>query len=692
MASGCGVVATLRTRRYFRLLVSTLSESALNCGFFCRRMAFLRLFGYPSLELEDDGSPASRATQRHRMALLALLATTRTGWSRDKLIGMLWPESSAERARNSLSESLYVLRRALGEDAIISLGEELRLGPAAPRCDVREFEAALTAGDLPAAVSAYSAPFLDGFFVSRAPEFERWAETERARLRRDYTAALEKLAAVAAASGDRQGSVEWWRKRAALDLEDGRVAIALMEAMVAAGDKVGALNHARLHTTLVREEFGVEPDPRVAQLEHSLRVAETGGQLPLQRKMPAVDLPIAADLSADSTHREQVVVSVPSPRLPRVRRWKAVFVPVLLVASVALAARLLRRSPTTVAPPTTRVAAVTNENAYGLYARGHAELARHREPDTRAAVASFKAAIASDTNFALAHAGLAIAAAEMHLRFAPAGEVPGWGELAVREARRALELDSSVADVHEALAAVHRKSEFDWEGTIAESRKALKLNPQSSMPYFYMGGALYHLGLLQEAERAVRAGLDLNVVPDRGEALRTLGTVALADGRYAEAVSLFQDVQRLSDRPVSDPNLAAAAYYSGDTARAIQLLESLLVSKSASAASRARALLASIVAARGDRRRAEELVRQATAGQVDHHVAYSIGAANAALGRPAEAVRWLRIAWETGFRCYPWYERDPLLAPLRADGGFTALMRELRLQHAQDTRRYSGAT
>ena len=75
-------------------------------------------------------------------------------------------------------------------------------------------------------------------------------------------------------------------------------------------------------------------------------------------------------------------------------------------------------------------------------------------------------------------------------------------------------------DVHEALAAVHRKSEFDWDGTIRESRQALKLNPKAAMPHFYIAGALYHLGMLAEAEQAVRAGLDLTSVPDRAEALR----------------------------------------------------------------------------------------------------------------------------------------------------------------------------
>ena len=149
-----------------------------------------------------------------------------------------------------------------------------------------------------------------------------------------------------------------------------------------------------------------------------------------------------------------------------------------------------------------------------------------------------------DPRFARAHAGLAIAAAEMHLRFAPVDEAPAWGQRAVSEARIALELDSTLAQAHEALAAVHRKSEFDWDATIAESRRALQLDSTASEPWFYMAGAFYHLGLLTEAERAVHAGFDADPQADRTEALRTLATVALAGGRYTEATTLLQQIAR----------------------------------------------------------------------------------------------------------------------------------------------------
>ncbi|MNC92972.1 hypothetical protein D3C83_94990 [compost metagenome] len=62
----------------------------------------------------------------------------------------------------------------------------------------------------------------------------------------------------------------------------------------------------------------------------------------------------------------------------------------------------------------------------------------------------------------------------------------------------------------------------------------------------------------------------------------------------------------------------------------------------------------------------------------DHHVAYSLGAAYAQLGEPELADRWLRVAADTGFPCLPFFERDPLLEPLRLRPAFAALLQYVR--------------
>ena len=60
------------------------------------------------------------------------------------------------------------------------MSQPLRLNPDRVWSDVREFETARQAGDLERAVELYGGPFLDGFFLTDAQEFERWVENERA--------------------------------------------------------------------------------------------------------------------------------------------------------------------------------------------------------------------------------------------------------------------------------------------------------------------------------------------------------------------------------------------------------------------------------------------------------------------------------------------------------------------------------
>jgi hypothetical protein len=63
---------------------------------------------------------------------------------------------------------------------------------------------------------------------------------------------------------------------------------------------------------------------------------------------------------------------------------------------------------------------------------------------------------------------------------------------------------------------------------------------------------------------------------------------------------------------------------------------------------------------------------------MDHHAAYAIGAAFAQLGQQQQAMKWLTRATETGLPCYPWFERDPLLNPLRTHSEFQHLLEKLK--------------
>src|SRR3954468_16857550 len=156
-------------------------------------MLRLRTFGGVALR-EDDRLLDGPATQRRRLALLAMLAVAGdAGVSRDKLIAQLWPESDTERARHSLRQWIFLLRRDLGANEEVLLGStDLRLNPQLFTSDVADFERALNAGDDEGAVALYDGPFLDGFHLSDAGEFERWMESQRSRFALRFAEAMER--------------------------------------------------------------------------------------------------------------------------------------------------------------------------------------------------------------------------------------------------------------------------------------------------------------------------------------------------------------------------------------------------------------------------------------------------------------------------------------------------------------------
>ncbi|MEW5917036.1 MAG: BTAD domain-containing putative transcriptional regulator, partial [Gemmatimonadota bacterium] len=235
-------------------------------------MLRLRLFGSPSVEGAEGRPLEGAARQRRVLALLALLASGRhRGVSRDRVLALLWSEGEPEKARQALTQSLYHARKALAAEDLILAAADLRLNPAVIKADVIDFDEAFERGDFTAAVRLYEGPYLDGFYVNGAPEFERWASEERSRLRSRYSEALEKLASSAVERGEYGEAAEWRRQLAALDPLNSRVALDLMRALAAAGDRAGAIKHAQLHQEILREELGASANPAILEFAHQLR-------------------------------------------------------------------------------------------------------------------------------------------------------------------------------------------------------------------------------------------------------------------------------------------------------------------------------------------------------------------------------------------------------------------------------------
>ncbi|MGB5301863.1 MAG: tetratricopeptide repeat protein [Gemmatimonadota bacterium] len=288
----------------------------------------LKLLGGVLLD-GPDGPVSGRATQQRRLALLALVGSAGDrGRSRDQLISVLWPETDPGDARQHLSHSLYALRQALGEDAVRTAGEYVRLSSSRVEVDTRVFEGALERGDRAAAVGAYAGPFMEGFFIDDAPEFERWIDEERRRLAKLYIGAVEEAAAEADRAGDAAAAIIWWGRLIDQDPYNSAAVVRLMEALCTTGDPANALIVAREHGERLKEDLGVEPTTEVEALAASIQHGEKRGPKRERRD------------EAGSVASEGIVPRPPVLGIPvRALAWSVAAVVVVVLAVVWFAGR-----------------------------------------------------------------------------------------------------------------------------------------------------------------------------------------------------------------------------------------------------------------------------------------------------------------------------------------------------------------
>ena len=85
------------------------------------------------------------AAQPRRLAVLALLARAgRPGITREKILALLWPDEPEERARRSLNQAVYSLRRDLGDEDALLGARDLRLNLDRIEVDTIEFDDAIS--------------------------------------------------------------------------------------------------------------------------------------------------------------------------------------------------------------------------------------------------------------------------------------------------------------------------------------------------------------------------------------------------------------------------------------------------------------------------------------------------------------------------------------------------------------------
>ncbi len=756
-------------------------------------MFALKLLGGASIRA-DEGVLGGRSAQRRRIALLAMLAVARSEpLSRDKIIALLWPEKDTEQARRLLSESLYVIRKSLGEDAVIAVGDDLRLNPEVVTSDLEAFQRALDKNNWEEAASIYGGPFLDGFFVSDAHEFERWVDSQRERLAALYATTLERLANDRQREGNFRDAVEWWRKLAAMDPLNGRIAVQLMEALETSGDRAGALAHARVYANLLRQEFGAEPEPHVLAAERRIRESASpspratapethqptftetdrgnASQAPAKRRRPltaaiglaALAMLLVAAFSVAKRQRsapDQASVAVlpfvnmtpgnemdyfsegmTEELLNALTKVKGLRVPArtssfqfkgpaadikdvgnkLGVGAVvegsirregnklritaqlinvadgyhmwseaydrqlddvfsvqeeiaggivgALLPRLQSRSRLPLVKQGTNDA-----EAHNLYLRGRYAWNKRTPDGFKEALRYFQDAIGRDSTYALAYTGVADSYLSLFdYDLMSAAEANPKARAA---ATHALALDPSLPEAHNSLAHL-LLHEWDWQGSEAEFKRALELDPAQAGTYHWYALALTSVGKVDEAAGAMERAEQLDPLSPRISA--DLGMAYYAARHYDKTLDQERKTLRLEPAYATSYWIMGMAYeQKGKFAEATKSLDSAL--KLQPGNPNYLAELARSYALAGQtadsRKILGDLLHPAKGNVVSP---FFIALVYTALGDKDQAFGWLGRSVDERSGSVRYLKVEPRLDPLRSDPRFDALLKRVGL-------------
>lgn len=299
-----------------------------------RHLAFdggnsLRLNTLGGLWIEDAPGVIRQSVRPRRLALLAVLAAAGArGTTRERVLAILWPESPPEKARHALSQTLYSLRQDLGTEVVEASVSDLRIDPTRLTSDIEELRSALASKEWSRAAALYAGPFLDGFYLAGAPEFERWAEEERGDIARQAARALEEVGRSAVQSGKTAEAADAWQRLTRIDPLSARWAAYYMEALIGLGRREEAAAHGQAFLDRASAELDLPPDDRVSEL---VQRARTGG--PRATPVPPVAMPSAPRRSSDRHPR------VPAYRLTRPRVIAGLVAIVAVIATTILLAR-----------------------------------------------------------------------------------------------------------------------------------------------------------------------------------------------------------------------------------------------------------------------------------------------------------------------------------------------------------------
>lgn len=254
-------------------------------------MANLTLYLLGAPRAESDGAPVTTDT-RKAIALLAYLAVTGMGHTRDAIATLLWPDLDQVRARAALRRTLSSIHAAADADWLRSDREYIALvhapteGPSV-WCDVTAFRAALAEArthehrsDAPCAfcldayeraVALYRDDFMAGFSLRDSITFDDWQFFEAEGLRREFADTLERLVQLHIAQHNWQSAITHARRRLALDSLHEPAHRQLMLLYAWSGERAAAVRQYQVCSDILARELDVPPLPETVDLFQAIK-------------------------------------------------------------------------------------------------------------------------------------------------------------------------------------------------------------------------------------------------------------------------------------------------------------------------------------------------------------------------------------------------------------------------------------
>jgi TolB-like protein/Flp pilus assembly protein TadD len=202
----------------------------------------------------------------------------------------------------------------------------------------------------------------------------------------------------------------------------------------------------------------------------------------------------------------------------------------------------------------------TNMEAYEAYLNGRFYLSKGTEKNFETAMQYFELAIERDPEFALAYAGIArVWNTRKQAAVTKVSEATPKAEAAIK---RALELDSTLSDVHQALAGIRTWTRWDWKGGEASFKKAIELNPNNAEAHSGYSHLLNILGRPDEAMKQIEIALELD--PLNAKIKSFYGIDLMFVRKYDEAVKIFREALDLNPtQGVAEINISNALFLAG---------------------------------------------------------------------------------------------------------------------------------